>query len=283
MNDNYPFVDLTLARRLERTEALACADFVETRARLQPESGAAWIEAAGAYAMFDGVGSPITQTFGLGVFEPVTVEVLQQLEDFFSERGAAVHHEISPLADASLLALLHERGYHPNELTSVMFRPNQLAIQPDVKLARAINPKLAVRVMRKDEAQRWADVAAQGWSEMAELADFIRDLSLVSAERERGVSFFAELKGFAELDGEPIATGGLSFGEGIALMAGASTIPEQRKQGAQLALLEARLQYAAAQGCALAMMCAAPGSASQRNAERQGFRIAYTRIKWAKA
>ena len=25
---------------------------------------------------------------------------------------------------------------------------------------------------------------------------------------------------------------------------------------------------------------AAPGSASQRNAERQGFRIAYTRIKW---
>jgi hypothetical protein len=27
-------------------------------------------------------------------------------------------------------------------------------------------------------------------------------------------------------------------------------------------------------------MCAAPGRASQRNAERQGFRIAYTRIKW---
>jgi hypothetical protein len=27
-------------------------------------------------------------------------------------------------------------------------------------------------------------------------------------------------------------------------------------------------------------MGAAPGSASQRNAERQGFRIAYTRIKW---
>lgn len=27
-------------------------------------------------------------------------------------------------------------------------------------------------------------------------------------------------------------------------------------------------------------MCAAPRRASQRNAERQGFRIAYTRIKW---
>ena len=28
------------------------------------------------------------------------------------------------------------------------------------------------------------------------------------------------------------------------------------------------------------MMGALPGSASQRNGERHGFRIAYTRIKW---
>ena len=60
----------------------------------------------------------------------------------------------------------------------------------------------------------------------------------------------------------------------------ASTVPEGRKQGAQLALLDARLRYAAEHGCELAMMGALPGSASQRNAERQGFRIAYTRIKW---
>ena len=59
--------------------------------------------------------------------------------------------------------------------------------------------------------------------------------------------------------------------------------PDARKQGAQRALLEARLAYAAQQGCDLAMMAAAPGSASQRNAERQGFRIAYTRIKWGRA
>jgi predicted acetyltransferase len=72
----------------------------------------------------------------------------------------------------------------------------------------------------------------------------------------------------------------LNICEGVALMAGASTIPDARKQGAQLALLENRLRFAAEQGCDIAMMCALPGSASQRNAERQGFRIAYTRIKW---
>jgi len=40
------------------------------------------------------------------------------------------------------------------------------------------------------------------------------------------------------------------------------------------------MNMAMTQGCDLAVMCAEAGSASQRNAERQGFRIAYTRTKW---
>jgi GNAT superfamily N-acetyltransferase len=68
----------------------------------------------------------------------------------------------------------------------------------------------------------------------------------------------------------------------VVVLAGASTIPSARRQGAQRALLAARLGYARETGCDLAMMCAEPGSASQRNGERQGFRIAYTRTKWRK-
>ena len=66
----------------------------------------------------------------------------------------------------------------------------------------------------------------------------------------------------------------------MALLAGAATIPRWRGRGGQRALLEARLRFAVEQGADLAIMAAAPGSSSQRNAERQGFRIAYTRIKW---
>ena len=86
----------------------------------------------------------------------------------------------------------------------------------------------------------------------------------------------------AELDGQPIATGTLIIADDVALLAGASTVPTARRQGAQLALLEGRLRYAAAHGCTVAMMVAQPGSGSQRNAERHGFRIAYTRTKWAR-
>ena len=84
----------------------------------------------------------------------------------------------------------------------------------------------------------------------------------------------------AALDDQPIAAGALSIAGDVALLAGASTIPSARRQGAQLALLEARLRYAATQGCTVAMMVTQPGSGSQRNAERHGFRIAYTRTKW---
>ena len=54
-------------------EGITGARFVAARNRLSPEIGAEWIEVAGAYAIFDGPESPLTQTFGLGLFaEPTT-------------------------------------------------------------------------------------------------------------------------------------------------------------------------------------------------------------------
>jgi GNAT superfamily N-acetyltransferase len=109
-----------------------------------------------------------------------------------------------------------------------------------------------------------------------EIADQMLDLMQVAAARADGVSFLAEL------DGEPIATGALAIHDRVAVLAHASTLPLWRHKGAQNALLGTRLQYAAKAGCNLAMMHTMPGSASQRNAERNGFRIAYTRIKFEK-
>ena len=67
------------------------------------------------------------------------------------------------------------------------------------------------------------------------------------------------------------------------MLAGASTIPSARGRGAQALLLATRLRDARARGCNLAMIVASVGSQSQRNAERNGFRVAYTRTKWQRA
>lgn len=96
---SFIFSDLNLARRLERAEARGKAEFVEARAAVEPESSACWMEVAGCYAMFDGVESPLTQTFGLGLFAETSDADLCRLEEFFTERGAPVYHEVSPLAD----------------------------------------------------------------------------------------------------------------------------------------------------------------------------------------
>src|SRR5262249_5538537 len=153
--------DLALSRRLERTEGASCADFVEARARRSPASGAAWIEVAGAYAMFDGPESPVTQTFGLGLFQPARAADLDAIEVFYRDRGSPVFHEVSPLADPALLPLLSERGYRPIELTSVMFRRTRTGPMPEGPR----NPGIRVRLVGQDEHELWARTGATGWSE----------------------------------------------------------------------------------------------------------------------
>lgn len=267
---NQIFSDLALSRRMERTEARSSASFVEARARAFPEIGAEWIDICGVYAMFDGSDSPLTQTFGLGLFDPVAADDLERIERFFQDRGAPVFHEVSPLADPAIFPLLNERGYQACEFTTVLFRP----IERSVSYTQLSNEKIQVRLTTAAEGELWAETSARGWSEFPELADFMLSFGKVVAQRADGLSFIAEL------DGKAIATGAMSIYDDVALLAGASTVPEGRKQGAQLALLDSRLRYAAEQGCTIATMGALPGSASQRNAERQGFRIAYTRTKW---
>ncbi|MBI2689440.1 MAG: GNAT family N-acetyltransferase [Acidobacteria bacterium] len=261
------FSDLALAQRLERTEANAGAKFIEARARVTPHSRAEWIEVAGAYAMFEGKDSPITQTFGLGIFVPPSDADLDRLEAFFRDRGAPASHEVSPLAGVELAATLAGRGYKPIEHTSVMYRTVET-------LARNANPRIVTRRLAAGEESLWSSLAADGWSDNPELREYLLELGVVVAAAEGAIAFLAEL------DGRAVATAVLRCDGGVAMFAGAATIPDARNQGAQAALLQARMAYGASAGCDLAMMCAAPGSASQRNAERQGFRIAYTRTKW---
>jgi GNAT superfamily N-acetyltransferase len=218
--------------------------------------------------VFDSPDSPVTQTFGLGIFEELTAEALDVMERFFFERGAAVAHEVSPFAGVAALNLLCERGYRPIELSSVLY---QVVEQPAHVNVRNIR----VRLIGPEEAPLWAKINALGWTQdHPEHAEFMEDFGKLAAGRSQSRCFLAEF------EGKPAATGSLTIHERVALFGGAATVPEFRCRGLQAALLEARMSYAHEQGCNLAMMVAEVGSNSQRNAERKGFRVAYTRTKW---
>jgi GNAT superfamily N-acetyltransferase len=265
------FSDLALARRLEAAEGNACAQFALARCRLSPESGSEAIRIAGADVVFDGVDSPTTQTFGLGMFEDATAEALDQMERFFAERGSQTQHEVSPFAGVAALAPLCERGYRPIENSSVLYRPVEAAVE-DVPASG-----IDVRIVAPAEAGLWTEVSARGWAhEHPEFEEFMKQIGALLTAREGNACFLASI------DGTPAAAGALFLHRGVALFAGASTVPEHRRRGLQRALLEARMHHARKQGCDLAMMVTEPGSNSQRNSQRQGFQIAYTRTKWQK-
>jgi GNAT superfamily N-acetyltransferase len=233
---------------------------------MHPTLGAAWQDFGGTYAFFVGADSPMTQTFGLGMFEPVTADSLAAIEAFFTERGAATMHEVSPLAGVETYALLVERGYTPIELSTVLLQ----RLEPQA-IPRS---ELVVRTIAPADHATWIDISVAGWSEDPAVAAIIRPLAEVNT-RNRAMTHF-----LVERDGQPIATGSMGIHDGIALLAGASTIPSARGLGAQSLLLAARLAEAHRRGCELAMMVTAVGSASQRNAQRNGFQVVYTRAKW---
>ena len=84
-------------------------------------------------------------------------------------------------------------------------------------------------------------------------------------------------------------SGGTTIGVGLlhvcgrtAYLAAASTLAEARGRGAQLALISRRAELAAELGCDLVVGHAAFGSSSQRNLERAGLQMAYTKALWAR-
>lgn len=262
------FADAGLAKRLEATEAYACAQFAEARKRLFPQSASTWMKCAGATVVFDGVDAPTTQTFGLGLFEELTSAALDEIERFFLDRGAEVMHEVCPLAGPATLDLLCARGYRPFEISNVLYR----LVEPTDEAHPA---NIRVRVVTQDQAPIWSDINARGWThDRPEFEDFVREAGALMVAREDSPCFLAEV------DGTAGAAGALTLHEGVALFGGAATVPDLRRRGLQAALLNERMRYAASHGSDLAMMVAEAGSNSQRNAERKGFRVAYTRLKW---
>ena len=64
----------------------------------------------------------------------------------------------------------------------------------------------------------------------------------------------------------------------IASLFGTATLPEYRGRGVQSALIAQRLQEAGLAACEYAVVSTMPGGGSQRNMERRGFRLAYTKV-----
>lgn len=254
---------LDLARRLEAADArigVACA---EAHQRLNPALGAVVLEVGGGFAIFVGVDSPLTHAVGLGMRGQVRAGEMDRMEDFYRARGAAVTVEICPLADASLVELLGERGYRVAEFNNVLVRPlagtETGPVETPVRLACA------------DEEQLWAGTVGRGFLEKDDLTEAEVDVGRAIWHMPGSRCYLASGGGRAA------ATGALAIHGGLATLFADSTMLGYRGAGLQGKLIRERLRAAAGEGCDLATASTLPGSVSQRNYERNGFRVAYTK------
>jgi len=261
-----PFVDLALARRLEMAQAWRGVRGARAHQELHPTLPIQVEPLAGGYLIYTGDGMPINRAVGLGVHGPVTPADLDLAEQFYRRRNLPPRIDVCPLADGSLLELLRLRGYRLEKFYSVLLYP--------LSEPAALNPAPAgIRVSRAgpDDAELWLKTVAQGFEETDSPTQATLDILAPNFYTSHAACFFAWI------DGQPAGGGGMYVHEGVAEFGGASTRPEFRRQGVQTALLYARLAAARVQGCDLAMALTSPGSASQRNIERVGFRLAYTK------
>ena len=81
--------------------------------------------------------------------------------------------------------------------------------------------------------------------------------------------------------GDPAGGAAQANRDGLATLFADSTIPRFRGRGLHRELIAARLNEAIAQGCDMATASTQPGSGSQRNYERLGFEVVYTKVTLA--
>jgi GNAT superfamily N-acetyltransferase len=237
-------------------------------AELDPEIGAGALPISGGKAAFAGL-SRLSRAFSLGLGGPVSSAELDEIEAFYASRGAPVIIDLCPLADDAVREALTERGYRLTEFNQVWIRP--LTREDRFEEVTGV----FVRLAGKEDMELWSRLVGQGFSGQ-------EDVPAETLLRGRVLFHLSCASCFiGQIAGEPEGAGAMFQQGGLVTLFATATLPRARRRGVQTALLHARLSSAAAAGCDLAVVITAPGSDSQRNVERLGFRLAYTKVELA--
>ncbi len=215
-------------------------------------------------AVYGGPDCPINEAVGLGMASPVDEYVLNKIEEFYDSNNHPTIVRVCPLAHPSLLENIRERGY---VLTSFSYR---WVLDLSLWKSPFDSPDSRIRVAKTSEEIEWARTVSAGFADTDELST-VEEIVL-----ERAFFRVANNMPIIAIENGQIAAGGvLEIGEQVAALFATSTLPSYRKRGLQTALLDWRLRYAKEQGVRIATIETDPDSASQRNVERMGFRLAY--------
>jgi ribosomal protein S18 acetylase RimI-like enzyme len=262
------FVDKVLARRLESCEEMPQVYYARVFQKTRPEIGAAEEEICGGHMVFAGLGSPIGRATGGGLDRPFNAQDLDRIEQFYREHKAPSQVDLTPMHGPDVFELTKERGYATAELNNVLYRkldPHETFPAPpdgcEIRRSPAEEAEVTGAIV---EGAFFPDGAPEAF----------RGLITPLYQMENALAFVATV------EGKPVACGaGLVIPEHkVFALCGAGTLAAFRGRGLQTALLRARMAAAIKAGCEYAVVVTQGATTSQRNAERLGFRVAYSKV-----
>jgi GNAT superfamily N-acetyltransferase len=251
-----------LARRLEAAEAVDAADCAEAASVVDAGSSPALEAMGGGILTFCGAISPLNHALGLAMHGPMTDAELDAIEAFFRSRGAPVVVDVCPHADPSLREMLSARDYRVSEMNNVLVRA----------LRAGETWPQDIRVERAADEDLYARTVGTGFFGREEITVEEYKIGQILFHMKSGVPLLA-WSGDVEA-----GACGFSARNGVASFFGDATLTRFRRRGVHAAMIAERLRLALDAGCDLATAGTHPGSTSQRNYQRLGFDVAYTRV-----
>lgn len=222
------------------------------------------LHVAGGRAIYTGPRALFSVALGVGLRGVVRAEDVDRMEALLGQGGGAVRIELGPFSDATLSRELARRRYAVESFQLVWWRPPAAAPPPP--------PGVTVRPVATGEERTWAELFFHAYAGRPAMAEVELQGGLNLTRTPCNTCFLACV------DGEPRGVGVVSATEGVALLSGDGVPPPYRGRGLQLALIHARLAWAAERGCDVATASTEPSTASQRSYEKAGFRCAYPKL-----
>lgn len=233
-------------------------DYADTVSRLWPEFGETYFELGKVKAVFAGPGMPLTQVNGFGLFGEQTQEDLDAIRRFYEGRAESYEMVMTPFCHPNAWNLLFENGAKLDHVETVLFRTpeNPPVVRCDARIVEVT-----------EDLADWTRVSRKGNCGDND-SELVRNLARLMTEAGRSSRFLATM------DGVPAGAGAIFGNEKASFLVGGATLPEFRCRGIQQALIAARLA-AMPPTMEVVFIETSPGSTSQRNAERMGFKVCF--------
>lgn len=227
------------------------------------------LEIGGGAACFSGFDSFLSQVVGWGFLTKPKhyQDELEELEHFYhSLNHRRIDIELCPFTGNHLTEFLSKKNYLISELNNVSFLD-----LTQYSLKEINEDQWVIREVKDNEIESWASRVAMGFGFLEAKDQFTH------YARAKGVTAFAVYNQDEIVAGATIALHGDVCDLGVT-----STLPLFRGKGLQKKLVIARLNFAMQCNAVLATVTTEPGTISDLNAQKSGFKCAYTRIKLTK-